>query len=309
MSALSALRIACADRLRTAFQGLDVTFVNWDGASAPGENVDLIIAPLSLNASGLARLAGTHNAPERPQPLLQWHSIGYNAVEEHLPTGIRFANAAGVYEESTAELALTLILMQERNAARILDAQRRAVWEPFWVEGLASRHVVILGAGGVANAIVRRLLAFGASVDRYARSERTDALGHVHALADLSTEALYAADVLILAVPLTEDTHHLLGTTMLAQLRDGTLVVNVARGSVADTQAILAEAGRLRFALDVTDPEPLPQNHPLWSQPSVLISPHMGGHMRTVAPLMRKLCRTQAKRLLAGEEPLNLIHF
>lgn len=303
------IRIACLERSQATFDGLDVTFVPWTGESAPEENVDLIIAPPTLGAEDLPRLAGSHNAPGRPLPLLQWHSIGYNSVEASLPAGLRFANAASVFEDSTAELALTLILMQEREASRILEAQARAAWKPFWVEGLASRNVVILGAGGVANAITTRLEAFGAAVSRYARSERTDALGQVHALPALSAETLHHADILILAVPLTEHTYHLLSAQMLAHLHDGALVVNVARGPVADTEAILAEAGRLRFALDVTDPEPLPEGHPLWSAPGVLISPHMGGRMRTVGPLMRKLYREQATRLLRGEEPANLITF
>jgi phosphoglycerate dehydrogenase-like enzyme len=110
-------------------------------------------------------------------------------------------------------------------------------------------------------------------------------------------------------VPLNASTTRLVDGAFLAALPDGALVVNVARGPVADTEAILAEAtsGRLRFALDVTDPEPLPDGHPLFAMPNVLVSPHVGGATSAMMPRMARLLRDQIERMARGDEPRNVV--
>ena len=114
-------------------------------------------------------------------------------------------------------------------------------------------------------------------------------------------------DVVIVIVPLTDATHHLVDDAFLSAMPDGALLVNVARGPVADTDALVAHAGRLALALDVTDPEPLPDGHPLWSAPDVLITPHAGGNTTTLLPRMSALLRDQLSRVAAGEDPHHLV--
>jgi phosphoglycerate dehydrogenase-like enzyme len=122
-------------------------------------------------------------------------------------------------------------------------------------------------------------------------------------------DLLPLADVVVVAVPLTEQTTHLIDDSFLRQMRDGSLLVNIARGNVADTEALLAHAstGRLRLALDVTDPEPLPEGHPLFFLANVLITPHVGGRSSAMLPRMVRLLREQIARMLAGVEPLNVV--
>lgn len=112
---------------------------------------------------------------------------------------------------------------------------------------------------------------------------------------------------MIVAVPLTAATEGLVDAAFLARLRDGAIVVNVARGRTAVTEAVLAEAGRLRYASDVFDPEPLPQDHPLWSAPGVIVTPHVGGMTSAMAPRIQAVVRGQVQRLLAGEEPADVV--
>jgi phosphoglycerate dehydrogenase-like enzyme len=181
-------------------------------------------------------------------------------------------------------------------------------WAPSWHESLADRNVLLVGYGGVGKAIEARLLPFEVTITRVALRERTDERGVVHAFEALH-ELLPLADIVVVAVPLTETTTHLVDDSFLRQMRDDSLLVNVARGPVADTKALLAHAsaGRIRLALDVTDPEPLPEGHPLFSLANVLISPHVGGRTSAMVPRMARLLREQIARLQAGDEPVNVV--
>ena len=107
--------------------------------------------------------------------------------------------------------------------------------------------------------------------------------------------------------PLSDATRGLLDDETLSLLPDGALVVNVARGPVVDTDAVLRHAGRLRFALDVTDPEPLPDGHPLWDAPDVLITPHIAGGTTAMLPRISALVRDQLQRMVAGEPLVNIV--
>ena len=143
---------------------------------------------------------------------------------------------------------------------------------------------------------------------RVARSARIDERGVIHAIDELD-ELLPLADIVVVVVPLSPETTHLIDDEFLTRMNDGALLVNVARGPVADTEALLAHAGsrRLRLALDVTDPEPLPQGHPLFAMTNVLISPHVGGATNAMLPRMARLLREQIDRLLRGDEPINVV--
>ncbi|MEU2926588.1 2-hydroxyacid dehydrogenase [Streptomyces sp. NPDC007251] len=219
--------------------------------------------------------------------------------------GVQLCNARGVHEASTAELALALTLASLRGIPDFVRAQDRGEWLGGFRPALADKSVLIVGYGSIGAAIEDRLAAFEvARVARVARSERTTARGPVHPLTELPS-LLPHADVVILSTPLTEQTRGLVDAQFLARMKDGALLVNVARGPVVDTKALLAEleSGRITAALDVTDPEPLPPGHPLWQAPGVLISPHVGGPTSAFLPRAKRLLVEQLTRFV-NQEPL-----
>jgi len=240
--------------------------------------------------------------------LIQSQLVGYDGVIDVLPPGHVFANAASVHETSTAELTLALILASQRGIPDFVRAALEGRWARAEHPSLADRTVLLVGYGGVGRAIESRLLAFETTVVRVARTARIDERGAVHAMDELF-ELLPQADIVVVVVPLSPETTHLVDDEFLTRMKDGALLVNVARGPVADTQALLAHArtGRLRLALDVTDPEPLPQGHPLFALTNVLISPHVGGATSAMLPRMARLLREQIDLMLRGDEPINVV--
>ena len=168
--------------------------------------------------------------------------------------------------------------------------------------------MLLVGYGGVGKAIEARLLPFETHVTRMASLDRDDERGRILGI-DSLYQQLPLHDIVVVSVPLSEATKQLVDGRFLAAMPDEALLVNVARGPVADTEALLREAssGRLRAALDVTDPEPLPVDHPLWTVPGVLITPHVGGASSAMLPRMARLVRRQISLLLAGEEPANVV--
>lgn len=235
---------------------------------------------------------------------VQLLTAGFENALRFVPPGVTLCNAGGVHDASTAELALGLTIASLRG----LDAFARAMPTGAWLggrrEALADKRVVVVGAGGVGSAVRQRLEPFEAEVVMVGRRARPG----VHAQADLPG-LLPLADIVILAVPLTEQTHHLVDTEFLSRMRDGALLVNVARGPVVDTEALVAQvaAGRIRAALDVTEPEPLPHGHPLWVLPGVLISPHVGGNTSAFLPRARRLVAEQLRRFSTGEPLLSVV--
>ncbi|WP_431986722.1 2-hydroxyacid dehydrogenase [Streptomyces griseoflavus] len=254
----------------------------------------------------------------RPLPLMrsvrvvQTLSAGTDHVEpglRSLPPGVRLCNARGVHEASTAELALALILASLRGIPGFVRAQDEGNWQGGFRPALADRNVLIVGYGSIGAAIEDRLVPFElARVARVARSARTTERGPVHPLTELPS-LLPEADVVVLSTPLTETTRHLVDAGFLARMKDGALLVNVARGGVVDTKALLTEleSGRITAALDVTDPEPLPSDHPLWRAPGVLVTPHVGGPTSAFRPRAERLLRVQLRRYVNHEEPGNVV--
>ncbi len=283
--------------------GSDVEVVEWDmtGAS-PREHVDIVIPPYLQSWEGLENLDGLEVG------LVQCLTLGYDGVAEYLPKNMVFANAASVHETSTAEMTMALILASQRYLPDFIRAAEAGTWAPSWHPSLADRTVLLVGYGGVGRAIESRLLPFETTILRLARHERTDERGRVYGLDSLH-ELLPMADIVVMAVLLDESTHHLVDAEFLSLMPDGSLFVNIARGGVADTDALLAEAqsGRIRLALDVTDPEPLPDGHPLFALPNVLISPHVAGMTSAALPRIMRLIHEQVARMQSGEEPLNVV--
>jgi phosphoglycerate dehydrogenase-like enzyme len=282
-------------------EGVEVIVWGMD-AAAPRDEIDIVVPPYMSASVILPRLEGVRTR------LVQSQSIGYDGIAAHLPRGHAFANAASVHEASTAELAVALTLASQRRIPAFVRAQDEGRWAPEFATSLADRRVLLLGYGGVGKAIAARLAPFEVELVAVASRAREEEGMPVHGVSELST-LLPDADIVITSLPAGEATNKIIDDAFLSALPDGALVVNVGRGSLVDTDALVdhVRRGRVRAALDVTEPEPLPADHPLWSLPGVLISPHVGGASTAMEPRIARLVRTQIERMLAGEPPLNVV--
>ncbi|MFJ7489938.1 2-hydroxyacid dehydrogenase [Streptomyces sp. NPDC097727] len=298
-----------ADEIEGLPEGLNYHF--WDGAQdypADPARCAFYVVPYMKGSQVAVRPLADMTRVQIVQTL----SAGIDHVEPGLgllPAGVRLCNAKGVHEASTAELALALILASLRGFPGFVHGQDKEEWRAGFYPALADKSVLIVGYGSIGAAIEDRLAPFEcARVARVARSARTTARGPVHTLDDLPA-LLPEADVVVLSTPLNPSTQGLVGAEFLAAMPDGALLVNVARGGVVDTESLLLEleSGRLRAALDVTDPEPLPAGHPLWHAPNVLITPHVGGSTSAFQPRARRLVAGQLSRFAAGEPVQNVV--
>jgi phosphoglycerate dehydrogenase-like enzyme len=296
---------SAALRDRLAVLEVDAEVELWDLVDAPpaAGRLDLVVPPYMSSPALLRAVAGT------AAKVVQSQSIGYDGVGDHLPADVTYCNAAGVHEASTAELAVGLAIASLRGLPAFIQAQQRCDWASGQFESLADKRVVVIGYGGVGRAVVDRLNAF--ELDNLAViATRRRRVGQVLVHGQDETEGLLRqADVVVLALPLTAETSAMVDATFLAYLRPGALLVNVSRGSVVDTNALVrAVRDRgIRAALDVTDPEPLPPDHPLWQLSGVLITPHVGGNSSAMAPRMARLIRAQVERLVGGRAPTNIV--
>ncbi|MHA7262740.1 2-hydroxyacid dehydrogenase [Arthrobacter sp. TMN-37] len=240
--------------------------------------------------------------------LVHTQTTGYDGVPDLVGSGVGIATASGVHAAATAELAVGLALASLRGIDDAVRNQLEGLWRPRRYAGLADRRVLLVGVGGIGREIQRRLEAFDVTLTRVGSSARDDDFGHVHAASELA-ELAPRHDVVIVITPLTASTRGLIGAEVLAALPDGALVVNVARGPVVDTEALTREvvAGRLKAALDVVDPEPLPAEHPLWRAPGALITPHVGGNTGAFWPRIVRLLERQLQLLDSGAAPENLV--
>ncbi|WP_309132349.1 2-hydroxyacid dehydrogenase [Brevibacterium sp.] len=235
-------------------------------------------------------------------------TTGYDPVA-HLPErGIAVATASGVHTGGTAELAVALTLASLRGIDDAVRNQVARVWDHRRHRSLQDRRVMIIGAGEIGAAIADRFAPFDIKLTRVATRARTDDRGEIHGVDELP-RLLPHTEVVVLITPLTDETHHLVDRDFLAQLPDNALIVNVARGKVVDTDALVAElsTGRLHAALDVVDPEPLPEKHPLWGTPNTLITPHVGGDTSAFEPRVVQILAEQVRRINDGQAPLNLV--
>ncbi|MFJ6678104.1 2-hydroxyacid dehydrogenase [Microbacterium sp. NPDC091382] len=280
--------------------GADVFVWKMDAAS-PRPHIDLVVPPY-MAGNPLGWLEGVEVG------LVQGQAIGYEGIEDRLPAGTVFANAATVHEAATAELAVALTLTAQRGIDRFVRAQASGDWAPFQATGLADRRVLLLGYGGVGKAIAARLAPFEVELVPVASRARDEDGIHVHSVDELS-DLLPTVDIVVASLPGGEQTRHIIDDAFLAALPGGALVVNVGRGSLIDTDALVAHirSRGIRAALDVTDPEPLPADHPLWSLEGVVIAPHVGGATDAMHPRIVRLLRRQIGHLLAGEEPENVV--
>jgi phosphoglycerate dehydrogenase-like enzyme len=276
-----------------------------------------VIDPLTLEVAGDLEQVGFYVPPYMGPPeslalirsmpslqVVQLLTIGYDAALPLVPPDVVLCNAVGVHEASTAELAVALILASLRGIDDFARAMPAGAWVHDRRETLVDKRVLVVGAGGVGRAIADRLRPFEVELTLVARSAREGVLP----LSELGN-LLPRSNVVVLAVPLSPQTRHLVDATFLGAMPDGGLLVNVARGAVVDQESLLREVstGRLRAALDVTDPEPLPADHPLWTAPGVLISPHVGGDASAFLPRARGLVNDQLRNWRAGRPLANTV--
>jgi len=238
--------------------------------------------------------------------VVQTFSAGVDSIVDHIPPGITLCNATGVHDVSVAEWVLMAILASNRRLPPLVEAQARREWlrKREVADDLDGANVLIVGYGSIGQAVEERLRPFGATVVRVARRERDG----VHSLSALQS-LLPSADILVILLPLTPETRGLVGADVLSRMQPGALLVNASRGAVVDTDALVAALGEggIRAALDVTDPEPLPDGHPLWSMPGVLITPHVAGDVRREEERAWRLVAEQVGRLARGEPLRNVV--
>jgi phosphoglycerate dehydrogenase-like enzyme len=236
--------------------------------------------------------------------VMQMLSAGVEDVVGKVPDGVQLCDARGVHGGPVGEMVLALILATYRQIPHFARAQERGRWDLVQGDDLEDKRVLVVGAGDLGEQTAKRLTAFGAEPVLVAHSARQG----VHATSELP-DLLPHADVVVLTVPLTPDTEGMVDGEFLGAMADGALLVNVARGKVVDTDALLAEltAQRLRAALDVVEPEPLPDGHPLWSAPNLLVSPHAAGHVKRSGARAYALVRAQLERFVRGEDLENVV--
>ena len=234
----------------------------------------------------------------RSVKVIQTLTAGFDNVQPFVPADVTLCNAAGVHDDATSELAVLLTLSALRDMPRSFKAQLDHHWETYFARSLADKTVLLIGYGNVGKAAENRLLGFGCKVIPVARTARD----HVHAISDLP-DLIHTADVVMLIVPNNPGTVNLVDAKFLASMKDDSVLVNVARGVVVDTDALVAElkTGRISAALDVTEPEPLPADHPLWSLPNVIITSHNGGEGDVFWNRARTRIHSQFDLWLAGK--------
>jgi phosphoglycerate dehydrogenase-like enzyme len=279
-----------------------VTAVTWDGTGAAPDglrDVEFLVPPYGSGAFDATQLAGMPKLQ-----VIQLLSAGAEPWLSVRPPGVTLCNARGVHGASTAELAVAGMSSVLRELPAMYAAQREGRWAPRDTDALVEKRVLVLGAGDIGSRIATAVVAFGAQATTVARTARDG----VHSMTELPA-LLPEHDVVAVAVPHTDETHHLVDAAFLAALPDGALVVNVARGAIVDTAALLAEltAGRLHAFLDVTDPEPLPPDHPLWDAPNLLLTPHVGGGTREWQRRGHQLVRDQLVRHVRGDALQNVV--
>ncbi len=278
--------------------GVEVVLIPRRSAALPDfASMDLIVP--SVRVRGL--LLDALSAPGTLR-VIQTLSAGVDWLIGRVPADIVVCNARGVHDGPLAEWVVGAILAVQRGLITARDAQAAGTWTTFEPGELAGRRIVILGFGSIGAAVARRLTPFDVEIVAVARTPRAGVLGSAGA-----DDALATADVVVNLLPLTSETDGYIDERRLGLLPDGALLINGGRGRTVDAAALLAElrSGRLQAVLDVTDPEPLPADHALWSLPNVLISPHVAGDSAAATERAFALAGDQIRRFAAGEPLMN----
>ena len=280
----------------------DVDVVVWDGTGEPPAGIDQV--EFLVGGYGGATMSPEALARMPRLSVIQLLSAGVESWLPVVPPGVVLCNGRGIHGGPTAELAIAGLLAVLRELPRFVEQQRDRVWQATEVHSLDGMRVLVLGAGDIGQRVASVVRLLDAEATLVARHQRPG----VEPIAALP-ELLAQHDVVVVALPLTAETEGLVDAAFLAAMRDGAVLVNIARGKIVHTTALVAElqAQRLQAFLDVTEPEPLPADHPLWTAPGVLITPHVGGGTPGWANRAYRLVREQLSRFVAGEPLRNVV--
>lgn len=235
--------------------------------------------------------------------ILQMLNAGYDDALAYVRPGITLCNARGVHDASTAELAVGLAIASRRGFLEFSNDQRQGNWNHRRFPALSDSKVGIIGFGSIGKEVARKLSGFDVTITAFTQSGRDNTT----AISELDKH-LPNLDIVILILPLSDSSRHMFNAERLSKMKNGALIINVARGPIIDTEALIKELATKRIfaALDVTDPEPLPERHPLWNAPNVIIVPHVGGNSAAFEPRGRSLIESQL-RLISEGKTLNHI--
>lgn len=236
--------------------------------------------------------------------IVQSLNAGYEDVLEYLPRGVVLCNAAGVHDASTAELAIALAIGARRGFSKFAVNQQESRWSHSREQSLTDSVVGVVGYGNIGKLIVSVLRNFETTVYPFSRSGSNDSIEMKY-----FDDYLPKLDLVILIMPLNENSRNFMSADRLSRMKDGASLVNVARGAVVDTDALVRElnSGRITAGLDVTNPEPLPADHQLWKARNVIITPHVGGDSSAFEPRGRRLVEEQLNRLARKENLINIV--
>ncbi|MEY3257882.1 MAG: hypothetical protein RL443_891 [Actinomycetota bacterium] len=290
-----------------------VVWTQWDDLNVPSKFKRLSPANTPVESADLSEITfyvptymGGRPALELTKKMpnlkiLQMPNAGYDDALEFVRDGMTLCNGRSIHDDSTAELAVGLTIASLRGFADFVRNQDKSSWVHVRNQSINDKRVGIIGFGSIGSTIAKMLSGFSVEVIPFTQSGRDNTI----AISNLDKH-LPTLDVVILILPLTAESKHLFNAQRLALMKDGALLVNVARGPIVDTNALVKElnSGRITAALDVTDPEPLPSDHPLWKAKGVLISPHVGGNTSAFEKRARRLIESQLQ-LLAEDKSLN----
>lgn len=290
-----------------------VIWTQWDDLNVPSKFKRLSPTTTPIESSDLSEITfyvptymGGRPALELTKKMpnlkiLQMPNAGFDDALEFVRDGMILCNGKSIHDDSTAELAVGLTIASLRGFPDFVRNQDKSSWVHVKNKSINDRKIGIIGFGSIGTTIAKMLSGFAVEIVAFTQSGRDNTI----AISDLDKH-LPSLDVVILILPLTAESKHLFNAKRLSLMKDGALLVNVARGPIVDTDALVKElnSGRITAAVDVTDPEPLPSDHPLWRAKGVLISPHVGGNTTAFEKRARKLIESQLN-LLAEGKPLN----
>jgi phosphoglycerate dehydrogenase-like enzyme len=293
-----------------------VIWTQWDDLNVPAKFKRLSPINTPIETSDLSEITfyvptymGGRAALELTKKMknlkvLQMPNAGYDDAIEYVREGITLCNGKSIHDDSTAELAVGLTIASLRGFPDFVRNQDKSAWVHVKNQSINDKKIGIIGFGSIGSTIAKMLSGFSVEIIPFTQSGRDNTI----AISNLDKH-LPTLDVVILILPLTAESKHLFNAKRLSLMKDGSLLVNVARGPIVDTDALVKElnSGRITAALDVTDPEPLPSDHPLWKAKGVLISPHVGGNTSAFERRARRLIESQLQLLADGKSLNNVI--
>ena len=270
-------------------------------SSSERESVEIYIPKYMGGAKVWSEIANFPNLK-----VVQLLMAGYEEALPHMRKGLRLCNAKGVHDQSTAELGVALMASHFLGIKSYIKNMESGKWDGAQRDSLYGKKIAIIGAGSVGTRLKEMLDAFKVESIFYARTARAG----VNAFSEFS-ERISEFDAVVLILPLTSESRHLITKKELSSMKHGALLVNLARGAVVKTDDLVSvlKEGLIAAALDVTDPEPLPSDHELWKLPNVIISPHVGGNSSAFEPQARKFLEEQIARYANSGALINEIEF